>query len=239
MATVLQISDTHLRSEPNTPAHRDPDAALAATIDAVRNVNADLLLLTGDLSDDGSLPALQRLKSVVTVLSPAILATAGNHDDSDNVRAVFGTTDTVDLGAWRVLGVDSVIQGQDHGSVDVDALTRRLDQLDARPTVLGIHHPPRSPSTNPMFQLLGADDMLAALRDRPHVRAVVSGHLHEVFDRRDGDLQLLGAPSSYYAIVHTGDQYDLVADGLVGAQVMTLGDDGSFACARVARSLGC
>jgi Icc protein len=239
VATVLQISDTHLRAEPNTPAHRDPDAALAATMDAVRNVSADLLLLTGDLSDDGSVPALERLRSIVGVLSPAILAIAGNHDEPRNVRAVFGPTDTVDLGAWRVLGVDSVIPGQDHGSVDVDGLTRRLDLLDARPTMLAIHHPPRSPSTNPMFQLLGADEMLAALRDRPHVRAVVSGHLHEAFERHDGQVQLFGSPSSYYAITHTADQYQLVSDGLVGVQVLTLGDDGSFACERVARSLGC
>jgi 3',5'-cyclic-AMP phosphodiesterase len=239
VATVLQISDTHLRAEPNTPAHRDPDAALSATMDALREFSADLLLLTGDLSDDGSVPALERLRSVVGVLSPAVLAIAGNHDDPHNVRAVFGPIDTVDLGAWRVLGVDSVIPGQDHGAVDVDGLTRRLDLLDPRPTMLAIHHPPRSPSTNPMFQLLGADEMLAALRDRPHVRAVVSGHLHEAFERHDGQVRLLGSPSSYYAITHTGDQYELVSDGLVGVQVLTLGDDGSFACERVARSLGC
>jgi 3',5'-cyclic-AMP phosphodiesterase len=239
MATVLQISDTHLRAEPNTPAHRDPDAALSATINAVRHVPADLVLLTGDLSDDGSVAALHRLRSIVGTLSPAVLAIAGNHDDPDNVHAVFGLTDTVDLGAWRVLGVESVIPGEDHGSVDVDSLIRRLDQLDARPTLLAIHHPPRSPSTNPMFQLVGADEMLAALQDRPHVRAVVSGHLHEAFERREGDVQLLGSPSSYYAIEHMDAEYQLVADGLVGAQVLTLGDDGSFACERVPRSLGC
>ena len=145
-------------------------------------------------------------KSIVGALSPAVLAVAGNHDDPDNVHAVFGSTDTVDLGVWRVLGVESVIPGQDHGAVDVDALIRRLDQLDDRPTVLAIHHPPRSPSTNAMFQLIGADEMLAALRDRPHVRAVVSGHLHEAFERREGDLQLWGGPSAYYAIEHTGDR---------------------------------
>ena len=84
-----------------------------------------------------------------------------------------------------------------------------------------------------MFQLIGADAMVAALRDRPHVRAIVSGHLHEVFDRREGDLQICGGPSTWYAIEHTGDDYRLFTDGLVGAQVLTLGDDGSFACNRV------
>ena len=239
MATVLQISDTHLRAAPHTPADRDPDASLLATIDAVRDTRADLVMLTGDLADDGSRAALARLHAVVDDLAAPLLAVAGNHDDLGSVRSVFGTVDTVEVGRWRVMGVESLIPGQDHGSVDVEQLTARLDQVDDRPTLLGIHHPPRSPSTNPMFQLIGAEEMLTALRERPHVRAIVTGHLHEVFDRREGDLQICGGPSSWYAIEHIGDDYRLFADGLVGAQVLTLGDDGSFACNRVSRSLGC
>ena len=239
MATVVQISDTHLRAAPHTPADKDPDASLLATIDAVRDVRPDLVLLTGDLADDGSLAALQRLRTAVRFLSTSALAVAGNHDDLDNVRNVFGTVDTVEVGRWRVMGVESMIPGQDHGSVDVEQLSERLDRVDDRPTLIGIHHPPRSPSTNPMFQLIGAEAMLAALRDRPHVRVIASGHLHEVFDRREGELQICGGPSSWYSIEHTGDDYRLFTDGLVGAQVLTLGDDGSFTCKRVARSLGC
>ena len=239
MATVLQISDTHLRDVPHTPADNDPDASLLATIDAIREVRADLVLLTGDLADDGSQAALLRLHAVVDDLAAPVLAVAGNHDDLDNVRSVFGTVDTIEVGRWRVMGVESIIPGQGHGSVDVEQLTARLDRLDDRPTLLGIHHPPRSPSTNPLFQLMGAEAMLAALRDRPHVRAIVGGHLHEVFDRHEGDVQIYGGPSSWDAIEHTGDDYRLFTDGLVGSQVLTLGDDGSFACNRVSRSLGC
>jgi Icc protein len=239
MATVVQISDTHLRAAPHTPADKDPDASLLATFDAVRDVRADLVLLTGDLADDGSLAALRRLRTAVRLLSTSALAVAGNHDDLDNVRNVFGAVDSVEVGRWRVMGVESMIPGQDHGSVDVEQLSERLDRVDDRPTLIAIHHPPRSPSTNPMFQLIGAEPMLAALRDRPHVRAIASGHLHEVFDRREGDLRIFGGPSSWYAIEHIGDDYRLFTDGLVGAQVLTLGDDGSIACNRVSRSLGC
>ena len=239
MAIVVQISDTHLRAEPNTPPDRNPDAALSATIAAVRDVRADLVVLTGDLSDDGSIAALSRVRDFAGQLSAPILALAGNHDDPVNVREVFGTTDMMEVGSWRVLTVQSVIPGQDHGSVDVEALTGRLDRLDDRPTVLAIHHPPRSPSTHPMFRLIGAERMLTALRVRRHVLAVISGHLHESFDRRDGDLYLCGAPSSYYAIEHEGNLYEFDRGGIIGAQMLMLGDDGSFSCERVARSLGC
>ncbi len=239
MATVLQISDTHLRAEPNTPADRDPDAGLAASIDAVLGIDADLVLLTGDLADDGSLEALSRLRDLVAVFSAPVLAVAGNHDSLDTVHALFGAPGEAEVGAWRVVAVESLIPGEIHGAIDVDDLARRLDELDDRPTVIAIHHPPRSPSTHPWFRLIGAESMLAELRRRPNVRAVVSGHLHEAFRFADGGLELCGAPSTHYAIEHRGDDYRVLDDGIVGAQVLTLGDDGSFACVPVARSLGC
>ena len=239
MATVLQISDTHLRAEPNTPADRQPDATLASSIDAVLGADADLVLLTGDLADDGSLAALSRLRDVVGVFSAPVLALAGNHDTIDNVHAVFGALGEAEVGAWRVVAVESLIPGEVHGSIDVDDFTRRLDALDDRPTLIAIHHPPRSPSTHQWFRLIGAEAMLADLRMRPSVRAVVSGHLHEAFRFYDGRLELCGAPSTYYAIEHRGDDYRVLDDGMVGTQLLTLGDDGSFACVPVMRSLGC
>ncbi|MEO8264804.1 MAG: metallophosphoesterase [Ilumatobacteraceae bacterium] len=239
MAILVQISDSHLREAPHTPVDKDPDASLSATVAAVRDIHADLVVLTGDLADDGTIAALSRVRDLVDQLATPCVAVAGNHDDRAHVLAVFGSTDTVDLGAWRLLAVESVIPGKDHGAVDVAALIGRLDRLDDRPTLLAIHHPPTSPSTHPMFQLIGAEQMLTELRARPHVRAVVSGHLHQAFDRLDGDLRVCGAPSSYYAIEHDGNDFRFNADGIVGAQVLTLGDDGSFSCERVARSLGC
>ncbi|MEA3184697.1 MAG: 3,5-cyclic-AMP phosphodiesterase [Ilumatobacteraceae bacterium] len=241
MVRVLQISDTHLGAEPNTPTDKipNPDAALVQTIDAASGSQPDLVLLSGDLADDGSIAALQRLNDLVAAFAAPMLAVAGNHDLIDSVRSVFGALDVMEIGAWRMLGVETVIPGEIHGAVDVDDMTRRLDEVDDRPTVLALHHPPRSTSTHPWFQLTGAEQMLAELRRRPHVRAVVSGHLHEAFRLREGDLELCGAPSTYYAIEHSGDSYRTPRDGLVGAQMLTLGDDGSFSCEPIDRSLGC
>jgi 3',5'-cyclic-AMP phosphodiesterase len=212
---------------------------LRATIDAVRDVHPDLVLLTGDITDDGSVEGLRRVSELVGGLSAPVLALAGNHDAGNHVRTVFGSTDTVEVGAWRVLAVESSVTGEIHGSVDVDALMARLDRLDDRPTLIAIHHPPLSPSTHPWFQLVGAEELLAALGARPHVRAVVSGHLHEAFERRSGDLAVFSGPSSWYAIEHKGDAFRWNDAGLVGSQILTLDDDGAFSCKRVARSLGC
>ena len=244
MPVVLQISDSHLRAEPNTPVRRNPDATLAASLHAISEVEPDLVLLTGDLADDGSVEGLRRLRDAVDGFDAPMLAMAGNHDDPATVRAVFGDESERDVDGWRVMAVETHVRRRIHGAVDVGAVVRRLDALDSRPTVLAMHHPPRSPSTHRWFQLTGAAQLLAELRDRPHVRAIVSGHLHEVFRYEVAvgsghALQLCGAPSSYYAIRHSGDEYEVAADGLVGTQLLTLGGDGAFACQPVPRSLGC
>jgi Icc protein len=242
MATVLQISDTHLRAEPHTPSNRDPDAALTASLAPVSGVRPDLLLLTGDLADDGTVTALRRLRDALDGFDAPMLAVSGNHDEPHNVRAVFGEADTYDVGAWRVVAVETFVPRQIHGAVDVDDVVKRLDSLDERPTLIAMHHPPRSPSTHNWFRLIGADAFVDAIVARPHVRAIASGHLHELFHYelgRDRQVELCGAPSAYYAIEHHGDRYELVGSGLVGTQLLTLNDDGSFACQPVPRSLGC
>ena len=205
------------------------------TVAALGDRHADLVLLTGDLTNDGSAEGCRRLRTLVEPFGAPILATPGNHDLPGTVAEVFGTADTIELGAWRVLAIDTTIPGCDDGQIDAAAFGARLDAVDSRPTLVALHHPPVSPSTNPMFRLAGATDLVAACAVRPHVRGIVSGHLHEAFDRTAGDVAVVGCPSTWYAIVHEGDTYRLVADGFVGAQVLELGDDGTLAWERVRR----
>lgn len=230
-ATVLQLSDTHLTDDPSGRVNdRDPEARLQAVLDAWRAAGrpADLVVLTGDNADDGSVAACRRLAGMLAGVGAPVLAVAGNHDTTASVVTVFGANPSAEVGAWRVVGLATERPGQVHGTLDVADALDRLDRLDDRPTVVALHHPPVTTSTNPMFQLEGAEDLLAGLAARPHVRAVVSGHLHEAFSFTGaGGLALLGAPSTLYGIRHEGDRYRLSADSPTGARVLTLADDGT------------
>ena len=230
-ATVLQLSDVHLTAAPGGPLYGfDPDVRLANVLDAWarRGERPDLVLLSGDNVDDGSSPAYRRLAAATGALDAPILAIAGNHDDPSAVAEWFGGSDVAEVGGWRVLGFDTSLPGRVEGEIDPRAVAERLDGLDARPTVVAMHHPPRSPSTHPWFQLGGSAAVLAVLAGRPHVRAVVSGHLHESFELDGpGGLRLLGAPSTMEPIDHHGDRYEAPGSGPTGAVVLELGDDGS------------
>jgi 3',5'-cyclic-AMP phosphodiesterase len=229
VATVVQISDTHLTIDPDPrAAPPSPDGCLDLVLVALGDVRPDVVVLTGDIADDGSREACERVRDKVVRLGGVLVATSGNHDDPEAVAVTFGARSAIDIGAWRLELFDTSVPGRIDGALDVAAAIARIDAAAPRPTFVALHHPPRSPSTNPDFRLAGADELVDAVVTRPHVRVVVSGHLHESFERAAAHVRFVGAPSTWYALAHDGPDYRHAADGAVGAHVYELDEDGSF-----------
>lgn len=230
-ATVLQLSDIHLPSDPTRRVSgRDPDGGLRTVLDAWRRTGrtADLVVLSGDIADDGSAAAYARVREAVEPLGAPVLALPGNHDEPRLVADAFGGERVVDLGAWLVVGLDTFVADQVHGALDLAAALGSLDSLDGRPTAVVLHHPPTSRSTHEWFQLEDAGAFLGGLARRPHVRLLLSGHLHDAFEIALASATLLGAPSTFLAIAHDGDRMDFGTDAPTGARVVTLDDDGTW-----------
>jgi Icc protein len=229
-ATILQLSDTHLPRSPGREVFgADADERVSAVVAAwlATGERADLVLLTGDLADDGDAAAYRRLADVVAGVEAPVLALAGNHDHAEAVAATWGGDDVVEVAGWRIVTVDTTIPGEVRGRVDVPPLLARLDELDDRPTVLALHHPPLSRSTHEQFSLEGASPLLDALAGRPHVRAVVAGHLHDAVDLQgEHGPPVLLCPSTVMGITHDGDEMQIDATAIRGARVIHLGDDG-------------
>lgn len=230
---VLQLSDTHLGATRGEPVFgQDADARLATVLDAWRATGerADLVLLTGDLSDDGSAGGCERLAEAVATLGAPVLAIPGNHDSPAVVEATWNGPRAVPLDGWMIAGLDSTMPGEVYGHIDVTAAMAWLDSLDQVPTIVALHHPPVSRSTADEFRLDGAAELLDALAERPHVRGVVAGHLHDAVDlAAPSGLPVLGCPSTIVAIAHDGDEMAIDApDAATGARVLSLGEDGTF-----------
>lgn len=225
---LLQLSDIHLSAGGTPVEGRDPARRLRAVLAAARleTEPADALVLTGDLTDDGSRSGCHDLRAALAPLGLPILAVPGNHDDPRAVRDTFGP-DVLEIGGWRIAGIDSTRPAQIHGTVDVDAEMSRLDSYDRRPTALAMHHPPVTPSTNAWFQLEGAAELRAAIARRSHVKALFTGHLHHPFEAGVGDATVFGGPSSLIAFRHEGDEVVIGGADTTGARLGILHDDGA------------
>lgn len=225
---VLQLSDVHFTASGAPVEGRDADERLQSILGALaqRAVRVDAIVVTGDLTEDGSQESCTRLKDAVLKVGVPVLAVPGNHDRTEVVQALFPRP-SLEVGRWRILGVNTARPGQAHGTVDTAAELARLDGHDSRPTLIAMHHPPTSPSTHPWFQLGGGDDFAHALVDRPHVKAIVSGHLHEAFTLpTPSGLPVHGCPSTLIAWRQEGAAFQ-VGSGATGARLLTLSADGT------------
>ena len=229
--TVAQISDSHLKRDPGV-GEGSPDDMLRRAVALVATAKPDVLLLTGDIADDGSTEALERVAREVKVLGVTVLATAGNHDDPAAVAAVLGAVDEKLIGGWRLCLADTTIPGKEWGQIDVPALLQRLGPADGPPTVLALHHPPITTSTHPWMRLDNGSELVTALAARGDVRVVVSGHLHEAFNAVVGGVSYIGCSSSLYSIKHRNKEF-LLDQGHVGALVLSLDSDGDFTWRRL------
>nr|BFE56502.1 3',5'-cyclic-AMP phosphodiesterase [Dactylosporangium thailandense] len=225
---LLQLSDIHFADGGAPVDGRDPARRLRAVLAAARLETSpvDAVVLTGDLTDDGSRSGCHDLAVLLALLVLPILAVPGNHDDPVAVRDTFGP-DVLEIGGWRIVGIDSTRPEQIHGTIDVEAEMSRLDLYDQRPTALAMHHPPVTLSTNAWFQLDGAAELRAAVARRPHIKALFTEHLHHPFEARVGEATLFGCPSSLIAFRHEGDEVAIGGADTTGARLNTLHDDGS------------
>ncbi len=226
MATIAFLSDSHLRREAAVAAD-GPDSMLTAAVAAVAAHRPDLVVLPGDIADDGSAEAYRRVAATVATLGAPVLATPGNHDLAGPLDEVLGTADSFELDGWRVVLIDTHVVGEVPGRIEVGAVMAALGGDRGQPTVLVVHHPPVTLSTHEWFQLDGAGALVALLLSRSDVRVVVAGHLHAHTAQTLGPTTYLVCPSTYYAIAHHRDTYRK-HDGLVGALLLDLSPGGSF-----------
>lgn len=239
--TILQLSDIHFcEKQHESPLGIDPDLRLEQVIRTVRNteVHPDLLLVSGDISDDFSQESYRRALSVLSRLEVPILATAGNHDDAAKLAEHFSCDETVVMGDWSIVAANSSLPTQVHGTLDLSELLKRIDgELARKPdqnVLVCIHHPIRSRSSHEWFQLDESDLLQAELLKRHQVKLITTGHVHDPFEfeiDRDGvdPLWLLGCPAVSLAIDHDGSNYELMPHSPTGFRVVTLKPDGSFA----------
>lgn len=197
--TIVQLTDTHLRPAGELLRDTvDTHANLLHVLELVRSSGQriDALVLSGDLTDDGSPAAYRRLRAAVepvaAELDARIVYAMGNHDE----RVAFGTEllgradvdpeqphdQCVDIDGLRVLVLDSTTPLRHDGHLEPAQLTWLAAQLREpapRGTLLVIHHPPL-PSSVPATDLLKLDnaDELAAVVAGTDVRLIVSGHNH-------------------------------------------------------------
>lgn len=208
---LLQISDTHLGADWKGV---DPDECLQRAVEAILGLpqRADALVISGDLTQNGTPEEYARLRQLVAPLDLEPHVLPGNHDLRGPMREAFGlpgegeepASHAVDLGPLRLVCLDSTIPGAEAGSLDegrIDWLEATLAAEREKPTVLAMHHPPLSTAI-PSFDAIGLapgsrQELAEVLTRHPQVIRVIAGHVHRPIAAELAGRTVLSIPSTY------------------------------------------
>lgn len=216
---IAQISDTHIGSGDASVA--PPDEASIRLQQAVAHLlrlpaRPDLVLISGDCVNSGSVSEYQRFRSLIEPLTMPIYIIPGNHDDRVQLLEQFGTQGSaplagfaqyvVDAGPLRLIGLDTNVPGKGEGFLCAERLgwlEQRLAEAPHRPTLIFMHHPPFATGLMPFdtIGLINADMLGAVIARHPQVERIVAGHVHSTMLRRFHGTLAITCPATYQQIL--------------------------------------
>lgn len=194
--SIAHLTDTHLFAESDRLLVGIPtDASFQAVLAEAKQTlpSVDLLLLTGDLSQDGSVESYQRMRNALDSYQIPAYCLAGNHDDLAIMQKhlpseYVSLARSLNIGNWKIILLNSVVTEAVQGYLAEAELIWLEEQLNSerdRPTLIAFHHPAIAIGSPWMDSIcLTNQDQFWEIGDRhPQIKIVINGHAHQDFDQ--------------------------------------------------------
>lgn len=224
----IHLTDTHFVPPGEMLYGLDPATALRAAVADINahHADAELAVVTGDLTHWGEPEAFEHLAGVLADLTMPLKLLIGNHDARDVFCETFpdqavdrdGFVQSVhDTSAGRFVFLDTVLAGTDAGHYTPDRcawLEGVLSTAD-RDVFLFMHHPP-FPTGLPELDTIGLQQAEAfravVAPHRARVRHLFFGHVHRPIAG-----SWLGIPVSTVRSMNHQTWFDMTGETLTGS----------------------
>jgi len=192
-----QISDMHVTAEGRGTAYTgDTGPPLARCLSDICSIDQPpaAVIASGDLTNEGTAEEYARLCRLLGAVHVPLYVIPGNHDRREALRSAFSGEGylpasgalcyTVVCGELRLIALDTLVEGEDGGSLDAGQLDWLADTLkrSSVPTVVVMHHPPCRTGIAGMDSIAldarSADTLGELVRRSPHIARIVCGHVH-------------------------------------------------------------
>ena len=190
----------------------------------------DVLIGSGDIAQFAE-PATYRLflNLVREYFVGPILCVPGNHDIGATFRQELPTA-SIDLNGWRIAGIDTHVDDEVGGRVDVARVGELMNVIGKHPgpvLVVG-HHAPIEIGTAwlDVHCVEGGEELVGVLVNDVRTRAYIFGHIHQEFDRTLGETRFLATPSTCFQFGSDPKRFSVETTS-PGFRWLTLGSKGS------------
>lgn len=237
---LVQITDCHIFADAGEKLHglntRDSfEAVKFAVIES--GVRLDMLLATGDLSQDASADSYRYLARQFDDFATPTFWIPGNHDEIGGLEKHFTgkrihAAKHILAGAWQIVMLDSTIGGEVHGRVaesQLSFLDTALKQYPDRHALVCLHHQAIETGSEWIDNkgLREADQLRARLTQHENIRAVLWGHVHQETHRSTDGIEWMSTPSSC-AQFKPGSKNFAIGTEAPGYRQLSLNADGSL-----------
>ena len=206
---VLQFSDTHLFADSQGAlCGQNTEASLDAVLEHAKKEKwpPDLILVTGDISQDRSDSSYSKFKETFSKLKVPVYCCPGNHDDPEKMNSFF-IDGSVQVGrsllwdAWQIVMLNSLIPEKTGGHLNKEELLFLEDSLKRHPqknVLVCLHHSPLLVDSNWIDAMVldNAPDFFRIIDKFPHIRGLLWGHIHQEYEGKHNGIKLMGSPST-------------------------------------------
>ncbi len=248
---LVQITDSHLFADRSTifdglntyETLKDIVALVVA-----QQQNIECILCTGDLTQDSSIEAYHHFIDALSPLDAPQLWIPGNHDIRSQMQQVLDQNSihlsrSVQLGNWRIIMLNSSVEGQVYGLLDQKELADLDFELaDSERTnshvLICVHHNclPVKAAWLQQHSLKNSDELFAITDKYSHVKGILYGHIHQEFEDRRNGVKIMATPSTCIQFHPDNDEFtidnqnpgyrwlDLDPDGTINSGVERIED---------------
>lgn len=232
----IQLSDCHLLAE-TTAEYQGirPYQHLQRLLSTLRAEPCDLLVLTGDLTQDHSLASYHHLARLLADWPSPVCYLPGNHDDPELMRQAFHQApfiSTKDIYSehwrWLLLNTKSETPAGHFPAERCAELAQQLAQHQVPVWLFSHHHPRPIGASIDRHGWQEVELFLQTVAAFPAVKGLSHGHCHYAYHQVDpaSGLQLVGCPATSVQFLHSADwqtvdrgpqglQWQFFADGTV------------------------
>lgn len=205
---IVQLSDSHLFKNPEGKLlGLNTEHSLVEVMDLIETEQpgVHLVLATGDLSQDGSAESYARFHRHMARFACPVYWLPGNHDLTDimaNHQWVQRMSPCViKCDPWRIILLDSTIRGKVPGHfspAELEFLNDALQATAGSHVLIALHHQPVPVGSTWLDQQIvgNAVDFFAVVDRYRHVKGIIWGHVHQVFEIQRNGVKLMSVPST-------------------------------------------
>lgn len=235
---LLHITDCHLSSQPDHEfLGLNTDESLRDVLHLMQTQERpDLILCSGDISNDGGVASYERFVSFVREAFPEtpLAWLPGNHDDPINMDQVKDLPIEAhhSVADWNFIFLDSTIPMEEGGEIKLNELQRmeaELQKYPDKPTIIFLHHQPVAVGSEWVDQYIvkNSDQFFEVVDRYNNVKAISWGHVHQEFTANRDGVALLATPSTCVQFVPSCDDFQ-VDRIMPGYRHYKLFPDGNF-----------